>query len=294
MMGVYLMLRDHADKINVPDIINRAIIINPYGKKMARDDGLFAEVDLFIVIHELAHRMFYKPRYTDDTLEEFVSYIIPNIFLRKIMNLSFEAYSKTQNLYTIHQTDGVIDHIKMGRKFHSLYSMFDKNAEEYKFKQEEHSAPIAFLDYLFAVHQKAGKPIDWDVLLDVIRNLSVSGLDQLQMLGRILDLYMKRSVEKGSLTKEETENMKKEIEEMQVWTILVKEVIEIIESTSPNTFNLLKGNKDASVYKTEILSKTKEMKETFEGILNAFTWNVEFSKSELLVLLIMNIMKTTI
>ena len=291
MMGVYLMLRDHADKINVPDIINRAIIINPYGKKMARDDGLFAEVDLFIVIHELAHRMFYKPRYTDDTLEEFVSYIVPNIFLRKIMNLSFEAYSKTQNLYTIHQTDGVIDHIKMGRKFHSLYSMFDKNAEEYKFKQEDHSAPIAFLDYLFAAHQKAGKPIDWDVLLDVIRNLSVSGLDQLQMFGRILDLYMKRSVEKGSLTKEETENMKKEIEEMQTWTILVKEVMEIIESTSPNIFNLLKGNKKTEEYKTEILSTTKEMKETFEKFSNAFMMNFEFSKSELLVLLIMNIMK---
>ena len=295
MMGVYLILRDYADKISVPDIINRAIIINPSGKTMARDDGLFAKVDLFIVIHELAHRIFYKPQnrneYVSDPLDELVSYIVPNMFLRKIINLSLDVYSESQNLYTIHHADGVIDYIKMGKKFHSLYSMFDKNAEEYKFKQEEHSAPIAFLDYLFAVHQKAGKTIDWDVLLDVIRDLSLNKLDQLKMFRRILDLYMKRSIEKGSLTKEETEVMKKEIEEMQVWTILVKEVIEIIESTSPNTFNLLKGNKDASVYKTEILSKTKEMKESFEELLKAFTWNIEFSKSELLVLLIMNIMK---
>ena len=62
MMGVYLMLREHSYEKSVPDIINRAIIINPSGKTMARDDGLFGEVDLFIVIHELAHRIFYKPQ----------------------------------------------------------------------------------------------------------------------------------------------------------------------------------------------------------------------------------------
>ena len=295
MMGVYLMLRDYSEEISVPNIIDRAIIINPSDGIMARDDGLFAGVDLFIVIHELTHLMFYKPKdnykYVDDALDELVSYIVPNFFLRKIINLSLEAYSESQNLYTIHQTDGVIDYIKMGRKFHSLYSMFDKVADEYEFKQEEHSAPIAFLDYLFKAHQKIGKPVNWDVLLDVIENLSLSKLEQIQMFRRLLKLYMKRSVDEGLLTSEEAENMKKDIEEMQSWTLLVKEIIETIEGVSPDVFNLLKGVKDAKEYKEEILSETNKAKENFDKFLRAYQTKFQFSKSDLIVMLIIDTLK---
>ncbi|MBO7611003.1 MAG: M48 family metalloprotease [Elusimicrobia bacterium] len=295
MMGIYLILKEHAHKKNVPDIIDKAIIINFSDGKMGRDDGLFAEIDLFVVIHELTHRMFDKPkdwyRPVDEALDELVSYITPNMFLRKIMALPFNAYSERQKRYMMHQTDGIIDYINMGVKFHSLYSMFDKKANEYEIEQEVHSGPLAFLDYLFNAHQKIGKSVDWDTLLEVIDDLSVSKVEQLQMFRKILNSYLEYSIDKGLLTKEETETIKKEIEEMQTWTLLIREVIEIIEGSSPNSFNLLKGNKTALEYKSEILSKPNKMKENFEEVLRVLQWNSDFSKDELLVLLIMNIMK---
>ncbi len=295
MMGIYLILRDFAHRKKVPYLIDNALIINFSDGVMAKDNGLFAEVDLFIVIHELTHRMFDKPKngyqLVDDALDELVSYIVPNVFLRKIIKLSFDAYSQRQKRYTIHQANGVIDYINMGVKFRSLYSMFDEKADKYEIEQEVHSGPLAFLDYLFKAHQKIGKPVNWDALLDVINYLRTSRMDQLQVFREILNLYFIYTTEDNLLTKEDTENIKKEIEKMQTWTILVREILELIESVSPDTFNFLKGSNTPLDYKNEILSKTNKAKESFEEISRAYQMKYQFSKNDLTVMLILDVLK---
>jgi hypothetical protein len=179
----------------------------------------------------------------------------------------------------------------MGVKFRSLYSMFDEKADKYEIEQEVHSGPLAFLDYLFKAHQKIGKPVNWDVLLDVINYLRISRMDQLQVFREILNMYFIYTTEDNLLTKEDTENIKKEIGKMQTWTILVREILELMESVSPDTFNLLKGSDTPSDYKNKILSKTNKAKESFEEISRAYQTKFQFSKSDLIVMLILDVLK---
>lgn len=295
MMGVYLLLENYSYRAQVPRrLIDRAIIINGDEKTMGRDDGLFAEVDLFIVVHELTHVMLRKPKLFNtaaaDALDEMVSYITPNIFLRKIANLSFNAYSARQKRYVISETNGVIDYVKMGRKFHSLYSLFDEKVSEQNIEQEVHSAPIAFLDYLFKTHELIGKSVDWDVLLEAIEEIDDSTLRQHSMFKTVLNSYLKISTNKGLLTTEETETVKKEMEKMQLWTLLIREIMEIIEKGAPEVNYFLSRD---GISKDNILSKTNKLKEKeiFEKILKAYGTKFQLSKNDLVLMFIIDILK---
>ena len=179
----------------------------------------------------------------------------------------------------------------MGRKFHSLYSLFDERVSDENINQEEHSAPIAFLDYLFKAHEIIGKPVDWNLLLESLKDLEGLSLKQHTMFKIILKSYLKNSVDKGLLTTEETETIKNEIERMQVWTLLIREIMEIMETESPDVKFFL--NTEKGFTKTEILANTSKLKEKeiLDKILRAYQIKGQLSKNDLIVMFIIDILK---
>ncbi|MBR3627290.1 MAG: hypothetical protein IKN42_00415, partial [Elusimicrobia bacterium] len=292
MMGIYLMLQGYSARSTVPDIVYKAFIINKDGKVLANSDGYFAGVDLFTIIHELTHVIVGKPGLYNHlaalTVDELVSYITPNMFL-SIVKLSLQAYSKMQSNYTIHQTDGVIDYVKMGKKLHVLYNLFSERVGDRELKLEEHIAPIAFLDLLFNAHRRIGKNVDWSELLETIKMIDDERLDQSYMLWTIVTEYTERLVVKGILSQQETKKLLKEMEKMQLWTLLTYDIVQNIKDTDSETYSKILGIKNVISFEEQLLSKPAETKEQLKRISDIIKSKEQLSKNDVLTLLIIDV-----
>ena len=293
MMGIYLMLQDDSLNKPIPEIISNAFIINKGDKILADSHGYFGVVDLFTIIHELAHVVVLKPDFYNDlareTIGELVSYITPNMFL-SIVKLSLKAYSKLQTgYYTIHQTNGLIDYVKMGKKLHVLYNLFSEKTADFNLKQKEHSAPIAFLELLFNAHMKIGKTVYWSDLFETIKMMGNKPLNQSSMFSEILNEYTKILVSKGKLSKQEVYDLIKEIEKMQMWTLLTYDIVQNIKVNDPDTYNKILGNKENKAFEEQILSNPANTKEYINTISNIIKSKEQLSRNDILTLLIIDV-----
>jgi predicted unusual protein kinase regulating ubiquinone biosynthesis (AarF/ABC1/UbiB family) len=292
MMGIYLLLQDDSLNKPIPKIIYNAFIINTDGVVLANSDGFFARVDLFTIVHELTHVVVSKPGFYSklvaDTVDELVSYVTPNMFLA-MAKLSFKAYSKVQTGYTMHQTKGVIDYVKMGKKLHVLYNLFSERTIDRELIQEEHSAPIAFLELLFNAHANVGKMVDWNILLEAIKTMDDENLDQSSVFEDVLYTYTKMLVAKDKLTKKETDKLLDEMEKMQMWTLLSFDIVQNIKAIDPDTYSKILGNNNEFYFGEQILSNPAKTKEQLEKFSNVIKSKEQLSKDDILILLITDI-----
>ena len=292
MMGIYLLLQDDSLSKPVPEIIYNAFMINTDGVVLANSDGFFARVDLFTIVHELTHVVVSKPGFYSklvaDTVDELVSYVTPNMFLA-MAKLSFKAYSKVQTGYTMHQTKGIIDYVKMGKKLHVLYNLFSERTIDHELIQEEHSAPIAFLELLFNAHANVGKMVDWNILLEAIKTMDDENLDQSSVFEDVLYTYTKMLVAKDKLTKKETDKLLKEMEKMQMWTLLSFDIVQNIKAIDPDTYSKILGNNNEFYFGEQILSNPAKTKEQLEKFSNVIKSKEQLSKDDILILLITDI-----
>ncbi|MBQ3943730.1 MAG: hypothetical protein II669_05375, partial [Elusimicrobia bacterium] len=292
IMGVYLILQDEPLKKNIPEIVYNAFIINKSDKILANSDGYFARADLFSVIHELTHVIVSKPgfysRLVLDTVDELISYITPNKFL-SIVKLSSQAYFKLQDSYTIHQTNGTIDYVKMGKKLNVLYNLFSDRFGDRDLIQEEHVAPIAFLDLLFNAHRKIGKTVDWAELMEVIKNTDDEHLDQAYLFWLIIREYTEILAAKGKLSQQETRSLINEMEKMQLWTLLTFDIFQNIKNTDSETYKKILGNKSVISFEEKLLSNPAETKEQLERISDVIESKEQLSRNDILTLLIIDV-----
>ena len=300
LTGIYLILSDFVEKDKgIPYFVSKAVIIRGEGDALANTDGFFADVTLFTLIHELTHEMFPKPSFKDfkvaDMVDELVSYVTPNIFLSVIIKLSVEAYSQKEGFFTIHQKEnGLIDYVKMGKKFHALYNLFSEKFEDYKLEQKDyHGAAIAYVDLLFNAHNNIGKQVDWQILLESINTISSKDLNQRSVFIDVINSYVKKSVDKGLLTQEDAENLIREMEKMQAWTLLSDNILELLENGPFNILELLanKEGLDAASYKNKVLSEPTKLKENLAKISQAFQLKMQLSKKDLIALLVIDIVQ---
>ena len=304
LTGIYLLIADFSEKENISYIANkakfmisRALIVNPDGKTLATSDGFFAQADFFTLVHELTHVMIPKPglsnRVAFDTIDELVSYITPNLIM-KLVNFSVEAYKKISfKYYTLHYGKDSLDYVRMGSKFQALYNLFSDKTDEFVLEQDEHRSAIAFLDLLFYAHKNIGTQVSFDVLLKTItENMSnVKEVNQESMYYILLDKYFENLVKENVLSEQEVQNLKKEVEKIQLWTLMSYDIIDSIEQDSPEILKEILGLKSSALLYNQLLATPNMTKEFLENNKVAETLKTKQSltKKDIINLLIMEV-----
>jgi len=304
LTGIYSLMADFCEKENISYVANkakfmmsRALIVNPDGKTLATSDGFFAQADFFTLVHELTHVMIPKPGILNkaafDTIDELVSYITPNLIM-KLVNFSVEAYKKISfKYYTLHYGKDSLDYVRMGSKFQALYNLFSDKTEDFVLEQDEHKSAIAFLDLLFYAHKHIGTQVSFDVLLKTITESmsNVKEVNQETMYYILLDKYFENLIKENVLSEQEVQNLRKETEKIQLWTLMSSDIIVSIEQDSPEILKEILGSKTPALFYNQLLATPNMTKEFLEKNKVAETLKTKKSltKKDIINLLIMEV-----
>ena len=302
LTGIYSLMADFCEKENISYIANkakfmisRALIVNPDGKTLATSDGFFAQADFFTLVHELTHVMITKPGFSNkvafDTIDELVSYITPNLIM-KLVNFSVEAYKKISfKYYTLHYGKDSLDYVRMGSKFQALYNLFSDKTEDFVLEQDEHRSAIAFLDLLFYAHKHIGTQVSFDVLLKTItENMSnAKEVNQETMYYILLDKYFENLIKENVLSEQEVQNLRKETEKIQLWTLMSSDIIGSIEQDSPEILKEILGSKTPALFYNQLLATPNMTKEFLEinKVAETLKTKQSLTKKDIINLLIM-------
>ena len=269
MMGIYMLLVDFTERKTVPYIIYRAVIINPDGKTLANSSGFFAEVDFFTIVHELTHVMLPKPKFfswlVTDTIDELVSYITPNLIM-KIINLSLKYYKDTDfKYYTFHYDNETLDYVRMGKIFHGLYNLFSDKTDDKDLQQDDHKSAIAFFDLLYYAHKSIGKQISSETLIKTVAEKNwPQDINQQEMFYILFDKYCKNVQKYGIFTESEINDLRKETEKMQLWTLISYDIVHSIEQDRPELYKKIIGTRTPEKFDYMLLRTPDKTKDFFE------------------------------
>ena len=304
LTGIYSLMADFCEKENISYVANkakfmmsRALIVNPDGKTLATSDGFFAQADFFTLVHELTHVMIPKPGILNkaafDTIDELVSYITPNLIM-KLVNFSVEAYKKISfKYYTLHYGKDSLDYVRMGSKFQALYNLFSDKTEDFVLEQDEHKSAIAFLDLLFYAHKHIGTQVSFDVLLKTITESmsNVKEVNQETMYYILLEKYFENLIKENVLSEQEVQNLRKETEKIQLWTLMSSDIIGSIEQDSPEILKEILGSKTPALFYNQLLATPNMTKEFLEinKVAETLKTKQSLTKKDIINLLIMEV-----